>query len=115
MSMHELPITEHIIEIAEKHCRENGGSRVLRVDLVIGDYSGYVGSSVQMYFDVISRGTVCEGAQVHIEHVKPRLRCPSCGELFERELLSFACPKCGTDGEPTEIGKEFYIDTIEIE
>ena len=112
--MHELPITEHIIEIAEKHCRDAGGERVVRVDLVIGDYSGYVGSSVQMYFDIISEGTLCEGAEVHIEHVKPKLKCPSCGTLFERELLSFACPNCGTDGEPTDIGKEFYIDTIQI-
>ena len=113
--MHELPITQHIIEIAEKHCRDAGGSRVRRVDLVIGDYSGYVGSSVQMYFDVISEGTLCDGAEIVIEHVKPKLECPSCGEIFEREPLSFACPKCGTDGRPTEIGKEFYIDSIEIE
>ena len=113
--MHELPITEHIIKLAEKHCRDAGGKRVVRIDLVIGDYSGYVGSSVQMYFDVISEGTLCEGAIINIEHVKPKLRCPGCGNLFERELLSFACPDCGTDGEPTEIGKEFYIDTIEIE
>jgi len=26
-----------------------------------------------------------------------------------------ACPKCGVDGEPTEIGKEFYIEEIEVE
>ena len=43
------------------------------------------------------------------------VKCPKCGELFERKPMSFACPKCGTDGEPTEIGKEFYIDTIECE
>ncbi|MBQ6401248.1 MAG: hydrogenase maturation nickel metallochaperone HypA [Firmicutes bacterium] len=113
--MHELPITQHIIEICEKHCREAGAQRVRLVKLVIGDYSGYVGSSVQMYFDIISEGTLCEGAQVEIEHVKPKLRCPSCGTLFQRQLLSFACPECGTDGEPTEIGKEFYIDSIEVE
>ncbi len=113
--MHELPITEHIIEIAEKHCREAGAGRVRRVNLVIGDYSGYVGSSVRLYFDVISEGTLCEGAEVSIEHVKPKLRCTSCGKLFERSLLSFACPFCGADGEPTEIGKEFYIDSIEVE
>ena len=26
-----------------------------------------------------------------------------------------ACPKCGGQGGPTDIGKEFYIDSIEIE
>ncbi len=113
--MHEYPITEQIIKIAEKHCKEAGGEKVRKVSLVIGDYSGYVGDSVRMYFDLISEGTMCQGAQVEITHVKPKLKCPSCGELFEKKLLSFACPKCGTDGEPTKIGKEFYIDSIEVE
>lgn len=113
--MHELPITQHIIELADKHCRDNGGNRVLKVNLVIGDYSGYVGESVQMYFDVISQGTLCEGAKCEIEHVEPKSRCLKCGKLFKRELLSFQCPYCGGDSEPTDIGKEFYIDSIEIE
>lgn len=113
--MHELPITQHIIELAEKHCRENGGSRVINVNLVVGDYSGYVGESVQMYFDVISEGTLCQGAACNIRHVEPKTRCSKCGKLFKRQLLSFECPYCGGQGEPTDIGKEFYIDTIEIE
>ena len=69
----------------------------------------------RLYFDVIAEGTLCEGAEVEIVHVKPKLKCPSCGCLFEKKMMSFACPQCGTDGEPTDIGKEFYIDSIEVE
>ena len=29
--------------------------------------------------------------------------------------MTFDCPKCGGQGEPTDIGKEFYIESIEIE
>ena len=113
--MHEYPITEQIIKIAEKHCRQAGAKRVKKVKLVIGDYSGYVGDSVQMYFDLIGEGTLCEGADVEITHVRPKLKCPSCGRLFEKKPLTFACPQCGADGEPTEIGKEFYLESIEVE
>ena len=42
-------------------------------------------------------------------------RCEKCGKLFKKQLLSFECPYCGGQGGPSEIGKEFYIDTIEIE
>ena len=86
-----------------------------KVSLVIGDYSGYVGESVQMYFDIISQDTICEGALVGITHVKPKLRCAKCGELFEKKPMTFDCPECDGQGEPTEIGKEFYIESIEIE
>ena len=29
--------------------------------------------------------------------------------------MTFDCPECGGEGGPTDIGKEFYIDSIEIE
>ena len=114
-SVHEFPITEHIVKMACSKCEEAGGSRVRRINLVLGDYCGYVPESIHMYFDIISEDTLCDGAEITIKRIKPKLRCPNCGELFERAPLSFACPKCGTDGEPTDIGKEFYIDTIEVE
>jgi len=113
--MHEFPITQQIIKLAEKFVNGFFFIQIKSIKLVVGDYSGFVGDSIQMYFDVISKDTLCEGAIIEIEHIKPKLRCTGCGELFEREFLSFSCPKCASDGEPTEIGKEFYIESIEIE
>jgi len=113
--MHEYPITQQIIKISEKHCVEAGAKKVTKISLVIGDYSGFIGESIDMYFKIIADGTLCEGAEITIERVKPKLRCPACGEVFERVPMSFACPKCGVDGGPTEIGKEFYIKEIEVE
>ena len=112
--MHEYPITEQIVKLAEKHCRDAGGEKVKTIKLVLGEYSGFVPESIHMYFDLIAEGTLCDGAEIEIKRIKPKIKCPACGELFTREPFSFACPKCGTDGEPTEIGKEFYIDSIEI-
>jgi len=113
--MHEYPITQQIIKIAEKHCLEAGNKRVTKVSLVVGEYSGFVGDSIQMYFDVITKGTLCEGSKIEMEYIKPKLKCPGCGELFSKIPMSFACPKCGEDGGPTDIGKEFYIKEIEVE
>ena len=112
--MHELPITEQIIKIAEEHGQKARASKIERIRLVVGERSGYISESIQMYFDMISKGTLCEGAVLEIEAVKPKLKCPSCGILFERLPMRFDCPACGTDGEPTDIGREFYIDSIEV-
>lgn len=115
--MHEYPITEQIVKIAEKHAAEASASRVTLIKLVVGDYSGFVGESIKMYFDLIAKDTLCEGADITFERVKPKVKCNVCGELFERKPLSFDCPKenCNGLGEPTEIGKEFYIESIEVE
>jgi len=112
--MHELPITEQIIKISVEHGQKARASKIDRIRLVVGERSGYISESIQMYFDIISKGTLCEGAELEIELVRPKLKCPSCNTLFERLPMRFDCPDCGTDGEPTEIGREFYIDSIEI-
>ena len=113
--MHEYPLTEQIIRIAVEHAEKNRASRITRISLVIGDMSGFVGESIQMYFDVIARGTPAEGAALAIERVRPQMQCAACDLYYERRPFSFACPRCGQDGIPTPIGKECYIKDIEIE
>ncbi|UWG95587.1 hydrogenase maturation nickel metallochaperone HypA [Dehalobacter sp. DCM] len=113
--MHELPLTEQIITIASEKASEHQAQKVLRIALVVGELSGFVGESIQMYFDVISKGTLCEGAILEIETIEAKWYCPSCDCHYVREPLSFACPHCAKDGLPTDLGKEFYVKHIEID
>lgn len=112
--MHEYPITVRIIEIAEEFAKKNNAKEVLQINLVVGDYSGYVASSIELYFDIIAEGSLCKSAKLNIERVIPKLKCNNCGQLFIRRPFSFECPACKGEGSPTEIGKEFYIKSIEI-
>ena len=112
--MHEYPITLEIIRIAEEAAKGKNAERVDKIALVIGDLSGYVGESVHMYFDEISKGTVCEGCCLEMTRIRPQVKCRSCGELFERKPFSFECPVCGGQAMPTKVGTEFYIDHIEV-
>ena len=113
--MHEYPITEHIVDICSQQCREAEASRVSAINIVIGDYSGYVSESIEMYFDIIAEGTPCEGAALNFTKIKPKLKCDKCGHLFEKRPMTFDCPMCGGQGGPTDIGKEFFIENIEVE
>ncbi|MFU0826207.1 MAG: Hydrogenase maturation factor HypA [Lachnoclostridium sp.] len=112
--MHEYPITKRIIEIADEYAAKNNADQVKAINLVVGDYCGYVASSIELYFEIIAEGSLCEHARLNIERIKPKLKCSVCGKLFERKPFSFECPYCKGEGQPTEIGKEFYIKSIEI-
>ncbi len=112
--MHELPFVQAVINKASACAAERGPARVLSVSLVVGEGSGYVPESVQMYFDIASAGTPCEGARLNIRRVKPLMRCAACGLEFERRPFTFDCPECGGEGNPTDTGRELFIEEIEL-
>ncbi|MDR1565618.1 MAG: hydrogenase maturation nickel metallochaperone HypA [Oscillospiraceae bacterium] len=114
--MHEYEVTRQIIETALCHAERHGGSRVSKIQLVMGESCGYLADSILLYFDIIAEDTSCAGAKIDIEAVKPKLKCKVCGKLFERKPFEFSCTNsgCKGEGEPTEIGREFYIAAIEF-
>ena len=113
--MHEYALTEQIIAICKEYAEKNSAKSVTAINLVVGESSGYIAESIKLYFDIIATNSVCSNAEVLIETIKPMLKCISCEELFERHPFSFTCTFCGGDGVSTEIGREFYIKSIEIE
>jgi hydrogenase nickel incorporation protein HypA/HybF len=113
--MHESSVTEALLKLALEKADLLNATKICEISLVVGDLTGYVGDSIQFYFDRYSKGTIAEGAVIDVERVQPKMRCASCGELFERVRFSFSCPKCGGEGIATKIGTEFFIKTMDIE
>lgn len=113
--MHDYHKAADFLKEASEKAEAAGKKKVTAVNIAVGEDSGYSGESIQMYFEDLSRGTVCEGARMNVRSVKSKLRCPKCNELFERRRFDFSCPTCGTQGEPSEVGREVKIESIEME
>jgi hydrogenase nickel incorporation protein HypA/HybF len=82
--MHELAITESILEITLRHADQAKATRVTDIHLVLGELASVVDDSVQFYWDMISADTLAQ------------LRCPDCeggrvkviaGEEFRLEAI----------------------------
>lgn len=113
--MHEYHGAVQMIEHAQDMCRERGHNKVNKIQLLIGEASGYTFEVVKEYFVEVAVGTVCEGAEVTVRKTDMMLRCPNCNELFPKRILMYDCPICGTPGNPTDAGKEMTIDYMESE
>ncbi len=113
--MHEYHGAVQVIEHAQDLCRERKHNQVNKIQLVIGEASGYTFEVVKEYFEEAAVGTVCEGAEVTVRKTELILRCPKCNELFVKKPLMYNCPICGTPGNPTDAGKEMTIDFMESE
>ncbi len=110
-----MAITQSILDISKKVGEEHGAKRIKEVRIKVGEYSGVVPQCVRYYFDVISKGTICEGAVLNIMKLPVKIYCNNCNEEFEISRYHVKCPKCaGTDIKMTQ-GREFYIESLEVE
>jgi hydrogenase nickel incorporation protein HypA/HybF len=113
--MHELGVTENIVNIASTKAGEAQASKVIRINLVVGELSGFVPDCIQFYFDSLSKDTIAQGAVLHFESVRAELRCRDCSAIFQPQDTLWTCPEC--KGRSIEIfkGRELYIESMEVE
>jgi hydrogenase nickel incorporation protein HypA/HybF len=113
--MHELPITENIIDIITQKASDIQASRITRVDLVIGELSGFAPECIQFYFDFLSKDTLAEGASLRCQIIPAKLRCRECSTTFSPENDGWSCPKCSSINVEIIGGQELYVDNMEVE
>lgn len=113
--MHELSVTEGLLEIATRHAQARGAQRVLDLHIVIGQLASIVDDSVQFYWDIISAGTPCQGAHLTFQRVPATVQCNTCDQTFAFNLEVPSCPTCGSFSTHLISGEEFRLDSIEIE
>ncbi|MBU1184216.1 MAG: hydrogenase maturation nickel metallochaperone HypA [Proteobacteria bacterium] len=115
--MHELAVTESILQVVLRHASAGGASKVVSVGLRIGEVSDLVDEWVQRYFDHLSRGTIAEGAVVRIERSPAMFRCGACGHSFPadpRTREAMRCPLCASEETTFVSGREYLVQQIEV-
>jgi len=113
--VHELAVTESILQISEKYAREADALKVTGINLVIGKLSSIVDDSVQFYWDIISNNSLCKGALLHFERRDAVLHCNQCSVEYRIDTSLQPCPNCGSPDVKIISGEEFFVDSIEIE
>ena len=113
--MHELTVTQSILDIALEHAAKANASRIGRINLVIGDSAGIVEECVSFYFEMLSAETIASGALLSFDRVPLRARCSECGATFPLDELEWSCPRCRGGALEIVAGRELYVDSIEVE
>lgn len=114
--MHELSVTQNIVNIAVEAAQGAGSSRITAIDLLVGELTGFVTDSIQFYFDLLSKGTVAEGALLRVRREPASATCGGCGHVFHPEIPFLpACPACGSGAVRLAGGRELRVESIEVE
>lgn len=113
--MHEVAITQNIIDICEKTARRQGATTVRSVTVAIGELSGVVPEAVEFCFEACSQGTLLENASLLIERIPGRGRCLACQIEFPLDNQRFTCPACGEFAPRRIMGEELSVKQMEID
>ena len=112
--MHEMALTESIVEIACEEARKQSASRVTRVRLAVGKLSTAEPDALTFCFAAVVAGTLAEGAALEIERTPGAGWCLDCGKTVALSERFGACPDCGKYRVQMTAGDELKIRELEI-
>ncbi|MBC7107718.1 MAG: hydrogenase maturation nickel metallochaperone HypA [Methanomassiliicoccales archaeon] len=107
--MHEVSVMSDIINAVLGQLGHYEIEKVEEVVLVVGELTFLGEEQLRFAFEILSKGTILEGAELIIETEKAILRCPSCGfegppehigdGTFHFSIPILSCPKCGNQAD----------------
>jgi hydrogenase nickel incorporation protein HypA/HybF len=112
--MHEVSLMQSALELAEEQARLRGAGRIHRITLRIGKLAGVEPEALAFAFDVVTAGTMADGATLGVESVPVVCFCAACQAEFAPEDFIFACPRCGAPSGDVRAGRELELVSLEV-
>ena len=112
--MHELAITQSLLDISLAEAAKAGAGRVTVIRLKIGALTGIVPDSVAFYLEMLAKGTPAEGAKLVADVMPVTSRCAACDLTFPVEDLVFLCPRCAGPSQLVT-GRELSVESLEVD
>jgi hydrogenase nickel incorporation protein HypA/HybF len=108
--MHELAITQSVVDAV---CERAAGRPVHSVRVRVGKLTAVVADSMRFCFELVTEGTVLEGARLEIEQPPGSAHCRQCDADFALTDLVLLCP-CGSADVMVTSGRELQIMSMEV-
>ena len=111
--MHELALSQGIIDLVTEYARREGMQTVTRVVVEVGAAAAVEAEALQFCFDMVAEHSAARGAILVIERTPLRARCADCAGEYEPDGLVAACPRCGAYGPALLGGRELRVKSFD--
>ncbi len=112
--MHEMALSRGLVDLIVERAAAEQVTQVTRVFLEIGALSHVAPEAITFCFDVVSRGTVAEGAKLEIARPPGRAWCAGCAREITIAARDEPCPECGGHGWMVTGGEELRVTELEV-
>ncbi|MBW4682468.1 MAG: hydrogenase maturation nickel metallochaperone HypA [Microcoleus vaginatus WJT46-NPBG5] len=113
--MHETDMTKALIVTVRKWWQEQPEKpKISQVHLTVGQFTCVEPVSLQFAFEVQTRNTFLEGAQLVITETPLIAFCHQCRQEYRPEIgIQYACPTCQSPMDDIRSGRELKIERLE--
>ncbi len=115
--MHELALMTSLVERVCEIAGREEAARIITITVIRGELSGVIPEALTFCFDVCVAGTCAEGARLEIREEAAAWSCRQCGAACSivEETVMPLCPACGSQDLELKSGREFRLESIEVE
>jgi len=113
--MHEMSLTESLVELIENERAKQGFTRVRVVRLAIGALGHVEPDAMRFCFDAVARGTIAEGARLDIRMMPGEAWCLDCAKTVIVSERGAACPECGRGRLQVNGGDDLRLTELEVD
>lgn len=113
--MHEMALTESILELIEDEARKQAFTKVKLVRLEVGELSHASVDALQFCFDAVTRDSIAQGARLEIISLPGQGWCLECSKTVSLSERFGACPECGNYHVQMTAGDELRLHELEVE
>ena len=112
--MHEVSMMQNTLDIAIAQAKQSNASKIDRLTMNIGDLSGVIPEALEFAFEVLTKGTIAENAQLEINSIAVACHCQKCDRNFQPEAYVYQCPHCGQMSNDVIFGRELELDSVVV-
>ena len=124
--MHEFSMAERIVRTVLDVANSRKASRVVQINLDIGELTFLGHEQLKFGIEVLTKGTISENVKVLISKKKAKVKCPKCGydghvKYLGKEIHSMvpipilSCPKCGSSEAAVVEGNQCTVRSIKVQ
>jgi hydrogenase nickel incorporation protein HypA/HybF len=113
--MHEMSIVSGILSIALEQAQAAEARVINSIELDIGQLAGVELDSLKFCFEVARKGTLAAEADLVINDIPGRGRCPDCAREVPVEFHLAVCGECGGALVDVFQGRELRVKSINVD
>ena len=122
--MHEFAFAYNIFKVAEATAIKYKAKKITKVFLEIGELTLVVPELLKKSFEMATKGSMAEGAELVITQTPGKIKCRECGEVSRVSLTDeayltgltlFQCKHCESKNTEVVEGKKANVKNIKIQ